>query len=446
MQIRLAWLLVLLALCAAITACGDSGGKTKGKKAARASKPAAKGKTTSPRKPGEATSPKPQTFPFEQPGVAEAPAQSPPPARVESPQPATSREVAHLVGNWEAQADPPKSAWTLPEGKTPQILLRDHPVLQGDVYGHLDSPYFLMFSDFLGTQVLRVFDLRDDRQLCEIKLSGMFAWGFTPSPDGRHAVVVQREPHQAVVYSVADEKVACAVPRKNTPARLAFISAAELLVLEGRETEARIVSVETGDDVRKFSVGHKLADRTPYAISPDGRYLLLAHRELRRPWKIRVFELAAGKQVGEIDLPARYAADLAIDVSPDGQEFAVMNLSIPPSVVCWNLSDGKQLAAIDAAKFTDKKEENRWRRVVWGYGGRPLLFAPDRSSWLLYGHAFLARAGGELAWKVPYAEFGERTGPYRFMGADRLLLLLPDRNSVPTGGETSFAVMPWPPS
>jgi hypothetical protein len=63
---------------------------------------------------------------------------------------------------------------------------------------------------------------------------------------------------------------------------------------------------------------------------------------------------------------------------------------------------------------------------------------------LLYGHLLLDRKTGGLTWKVPFAEFGERTGPYRFVGDDRLVLLPPDRNSVKTSEGRSVAVLPWP--
>jgi hypothetical protein len=35
-------------------------------------------------------------------------------------------------------------------------------------------------------------------------------------------------------------------------------------------------------------------------------------------------------------------------------------------------------------------------------------------------------------------------GPYRFVGDDRLVPLLPDRDSVKTSEGTSVAVLPWP--
>jgi hypothetical protein len=174
----------------------------------------------------------------------------------------------------------------------------------------------------------------------------------------------------------------------------------------------------------------------------------MAHRSRNRrdPLKLSLFELASGKREGAVDLPERLDSfgdgGVAMDVSPDGREVALLNLR-PPVLVSLDLDNGKMLTELELPALDDPKDRAKFDRAKWGYGGSPLIYVPDRSGWLVYGHLFLDRKSGEMSWKVPYAEFGERTGPYRFVGDDRLLLVLPDRNSVKTGDDTSIAVLPW---
>jgi hypothetical protein len=110
-----------------------------------------------------------------------------------------------------------------------------------------------------------------------------------------------------------------------------------------------------GAETRHFDTGDVL-DWDGFALSPDGRWLLAATRELSKakaddqskPKRFAtIWDLANGKRIRRTPLPEEYGSRAAF--SPDGKYYAVVGTDYPGGqrVRVWESASGKEVHVLE---------------------------------------------------------------------------------------------------
>jgi hypothetical protein len=193
----------------------------------------------------------------------------------------------------------------------------------------------------------------------------------------------------------------------------------------GSPATYQVWNIQTGALIREFSFD-LVFHRKWGTLSPGQQYLAMEETETVKGYHLLVWDVLAGKLVGELELQGRkdpwgQAAGLAF--SHDGEELAMLwrlkNADCWARILCWEVKTGK--------KLLDHKIGNELPNIdsLWSHGG-PLTFQwlPDRSGWLLFGHLLVDRDSGKVVWKIdPEPRFAGNIMDRRFLDRDHITTL-----------------------
>lgn len=367
---------------------------------------------------------------------------------------------AEKIGEWEVQPDPLPEG--LPANTQAEKLKAkinatfassdEHAVL----FPAVPSAFVVVGGNSGRGNFREIFSLESGRTAGQIK-----GVDFTPvqqalSPDGKfYAAIVRQSPHWIEVWDVqkkvslehlaavpedAVDKPAVAqpapmndaikigkprptvafqpaakVPDDLMPKFLAFPRPDRLLVAS--ESRVQMWSIPDRESVSDFQIEDPFAtddekarpsrsrwnrEGNPIAnmaISPGGRYAAVMQTADRLHYALNVFDLAAGKSVGQFDLERRKSNFFArsqfhtVAFSPDGKELAALfETDKGCRILVWDLAAGK---IVDWVQFgLDQKPR-------WGRSYTPLAWFPSGNRFLVDGQHIIDRQADAWLYSLP---------------------------------------------
>src|SRR5262249_7085861 len=134
-----------------------------------------------------------------------------------------------------------------------------------------------------------------------------------------------------------------------------FTRDAQALVIAEHQ-RVHVFDTSTGAELRHFDTEDFL-DSNGFALSPDGRWLLAAGREVPKGKKntdpseqrrfVTIWDLATGKAIRRTPLPEQYASRVAF--SPDGKYYGVVASDYPRGqrLRIWESKSAKEVRVLD---------------------------------------------------------------------------------------------------
>ncbi len=181
-----------------------------------------------------------------------------------------------------------------------------------------------------------------------------------------------------------------------------------------QDRKLQVADIKSGDKVCDVELV-KEADREAVALSPGRAYLAAASW---RDGTLRVYDLATGKAVGEAPTPKKNGANVrcaGLAFAPDGSELAGLFEHFGEHrIVSWAAADGKMVADHDLGKEVQRPTF---------YKDRGIDYLPDKSAWLVLGHAVVDREAGKKVWTLPFDNNNLKVSPRRFLDEDHALVV-----------------------
>jgi hypothetical protein len=266
------------------------------------------------------------------------------------------------------------------------------------VYPAIPSPFFAASQVPAPNLSLLVYDARTMQSVGAPLQLGPGGPLFALSPDGKQLAAVAASGDTVQVWSVATGeqkpyKLLEGASKVGTNGMLAFLSEGELIVNQYRQPDGSflIIDLKSGG-ARTFP--HNARGAAPdWALSPNGRYLAYwAGGELHR---VRVVELATGKQVADLAYPMSHNAWImdALDFSPDGALLSALLIDGTNNarrVVTWGLDTGavrsEHRSPISAPALSR---------------GNKLQWLPDQRGWMVMERGLMSAGDGKLIASLP---------------------------------------------
>jgi hypothetical protein len=230
-----------------------------------------------------------------------------------------------------------------------------------------------------------------------------------------------------------------------------------LLVIEGQQSSVAVWSAETGKPGKSFAYAGKAGYSDQIVFAGPDRILVLQPGS--QATAVQIWDIHEGKQLGELSAPP-YVADKAYAVSGDGSKLAAFGTIGAQSVIVFDVARGERIAELplasrcqalafspDGLELAAVLSDGITNRLVsWdpekrqqvtdfvttasasglpgaiSYQGPPLEWLPDRSGWLLWGHAVVDRASQQVVWTFQSAEDDPMPAARRLLDSDRLAL------------------------
>jgi hypothetical protein len=159
-------------------------------------------------------------------------------------------------------------------------------------------------------------------------------------------------------------------------------------------------------------------------FSPGRRYLVMEQTTGDRRYHLLFWDLTTGKQVGDLEFQnqgQQWGQSSGIAFSPDGEELAMLwRLGNRPNswgrLLCWDVKTGKKLSDHNVA-YDPPQIDSLW----FDGGTRSLVWCPDRSGWVLFGHLLVDRQSGAVVWRLPPEPRGsQEIIPRQFLDPDHV--------------------------
>ncbi|MCS6978082.1 MAG: WD40 repeat domain-containing protein [Gemmatales bacterium] len=329
-----------------------------------------------------------------------------PPSEAETP----------ISKNWKVQSDPGPPPLQWPD-KFPSTELRGvHPRLvvypQGPTYfllagvGHTNPEMVHSFEDLL------VGDIRTGKPIGPIirglnRQARPLELSYRPalSSDGQYVAFPHKLKDVIRIFATKTGQVKREIPLDRPPnVGLFFLRSDRLLVLDRLfSKKGTVFDLDTGQQVTTFDIPEEVQlIAGNVAISPGGRFLVLAYKENSGSPAVLVFiDTTTGEIVGQIFVGGRgewWSSHVhSVAFSPDGNELAAVvdypdaaNLTaFAPHLSVWKLSTGREI-----------------HRVLLDTGGRgmitihqspdPLQWFPDQQAVLVNQQLVIRRTDGKL--------------------------------------------------
>jgi WD40 repeat protein len=182
-------------------------------------------------------------------------------------------------------------------------------------------------------------------------------------------------------------------------------------------TEYKVWDVRSGAVVSEFSF-NLVHHRKLSGLSNGGRYLVFHEAKGVIGQRLVIFDLTTGKVAGDVMFQPRsdpYGQSVGIVFSPDGREFAMLwRMDRKPDlwgkVLVFDATTGKRVAEHNLGYVLPNIDASA------AYGGTSgILWTPDGSGWLLFGHLLVDRRTGAITGRLG-PEPKSASGPRRFLG------------------------------
>ena len=177
----------------------------------------------------------------------------------------------------------------------------------------------------------------------------------------------------------------------------------------------QVSAVKSGDKVCDLRIGER-PEPTGTAVSPGGR---LPCRRVGGGCQTRTSRHQDGGRWSA--RPARPATKnfickcVGLNFSGDGAEIAGLFESFSDyQIVVWSAATGKMLDQFDLAKTVKQPTFYKDNGLEW---------FPDRSAWLVLGHAVVDRQSGKKVWNLPYDDKDLKVSPRHFLDNDHAVVV-----------------------
>jgi WD40 repeat protein/tRNA A-37 threonylcarbamoyl transferase component Bud32 len=185
---------------------------------------------------------------------------------------------------------------------------------------------------------VRVWDLSSRRALLTLKGHGEAVVGAVSFPGGREVATVGFDGVVRVRDITADPESLTLPGHKGSVRATAFSPDDRLLASAGTGRAVRVREVATGKVVAAFAVEHEVRR---LAFSPDGKLLAAALVITGKPGQVKIWDVAAGREVRSINGHPRSVSDLAF--TEGGKKLVTTTDIIESTARLWDVASGQQL-------------------------------------------------------------------------------------------------------
>ncbi len=283
-------------------------------------------------------------------------------------------------------------------------------------YPTTPSPFVVLGKNFFDNDARQVWNLATKTLVGTFRGKlGLDDKTIALSPDGAYLAGKQTHGRSVEVRASKTGRVAQSFDLDSPFLDFIDFAAGDRLVF-GRLADAKlqVADIKGGDKVCDLAMASK-AERQGVAVSPGRAYLAAAS------WPdgmLRVYDLADGKVVGEAPTPrvnGQVVRCFGLAYSPDGSELAGLFEHFGAyRIVCWKADDGKAAADFDLGKEIRRPNFYEAEGIGW---------FPDRSAWLVLGHAIVDRRAGKRVWTLPFDDAKLKPGPRRFLDDSTALVV-----------------------
>jgi WD40 repeat protein len=319
--------------------------------------------------------------------------------------------------DWKMKVDPPTVAVAAPASKDFAIPFPANFGGGGEaVYPSTPSPFVAIGKNAFDNDVRQIWDLSTRKVVGTFKGQiGFDDKTVALSPDGAYLAGKPTFRKTVEVRQTRNGRVAQSFDIDSPFLDFVDFAAGDRLVF-GRlgDRKLQVCDIKSGDKVADLTLTRE-ADREALAFSPGRAYLAAASGN---DGTLRVYDLATGKEAGEAPTPKTNGQNVrcsGLAFSPDGAELAGLFEHFGTyRLVCWDAAEGKMLADFDLGKEIQKPPFYNARGIDW---------FPDKSAWLVMGHAIVDRAAGKKVWDLPFDSRNLKPGPRRFLDNDHALVI-----------------------
>jgi len=318
---------------------------------------------------------------------------------------------------WNLKVDPPASPPAAPTVKDFAVPFPGNFGGGGEiVYPSTPSRFVVIGKNFFDNDVRQVWDLAARKQVGQFRGKlGLDDRSVALSGDGAYLAGKTTHRPSVEVRQTRNGRVAQSFDTDSPFVDFVDFAAGDRVVF-GRlqDRKLQVCDIKSGDKVCDLALV-KEADREAVAFSPGAKYLAVAS------WgdgTLRVYDLATGKVVGEAPTPKKNGQNVrcfGLAFAPDGSELAgLFEYFGQHRVVCWNAADGKMAADFDLGKEITRPTFYKDRGIDW---------FPDRSAWLVLGHAVVDREAGKKVWVIPFDNQNFKVSPRRFLDNEHAMIV-----------------------
>ncbi|MBT4868270.1 MAG: hypothetical protein HON53_24450, partial [Planctomycetaceae bacterium] len=319
---------------------------------------------------------------------------------------------------WNVEVDPPAEIYEFDVEKEIRIPTGDRFGTGYMLLPTMPTAFVSVGRNSNDREKSTVYDLRTRKKVAEISGIRLDHNVSRLSQDGKF--LVGRMPFEGnlLVYDIKAKKPLGKIPTKQ---QYPFLRNFELpgskrIVAWESNKPMTIWSLPAGDIERTMELP-KGFEVQSISFSPGGRLMTVIHESNKI---LRVYDLDNGQPVGEVAAPLdernRAERCLCLVFSQDGKELAGLFGTFKSRLVTWDVENGKTVV--------DHKFGESLRSIIkgaFGYRAPPLEWFPDRSKWLVYGHAIVDREAGGPVWSAPVDTAG--TATRRMIDNERVLTI-----------------------
>ena len=325
---------------------------------------------------------------------------------------------------WNVEVDPPAETYEFDIEKDIRIPTGDRFGAGNMLLPAMPTAFVLVGRNSNDREKSTIYDLRTRKKVADVTGIKIDSNASRLSQDCKFLVGRMLIEGNLLVYDVKAEKPLGKIPTKQQyPSLQTFeLPGSKRIVAWASNKPVTIWSLPAGDVERTIELPNGYHIQS-IAFSPGGRAMTVSHEGNKI---LRVYDLDNGQPVGEVAAPLdernRAERCLCLVFSHDGKELAGLFGTFKSRLVAWDIADGK--TAVDH-KFGESLRSTI--KGAFGYRAPPLEWFPDRSKWLVYGHAIVDREAGGPVWSAPVDTGG--TATRRMIDNGRVLTISGARGS-----------------
>ncbi len=321
------------------------------------------------------------------------------------------------ASRWDAKVDPLAAPLRTPTTKSFSIAFPANFGTGGETtYPAVPSPFVAIGKNFFDKDMRQVWDLASKTQVGQVK--GPLGWDDkTVALSGDGAYLAGKTSHRNTV-EVRGTKNGRVVQSFDTDGPFTdyvrFAGSDNLIYGNLGKGRLQVSAVKSGDKVCDLRIGER-PEPTGTAVSPGGAYLAVASAG---DAKLELHDIKTGAVVGEAGTPRNknfICKCVGLNFSGDGAEIAGLFESFSDyQIVVWSAATGKMLDQFDLAKTVKQPTFYKDNGLEW---------FPDRSAWLVLGHAVVDRQSGKKVWNLPYDDKDLKVSPRHFLDNDHAVVV-----------------------
>ncbi len=316
--------------------------------------------------------------------------------------PAGTPTPAAIPTEWNVQVDPP----TVPVEFAAAAEI-NVPAPDGSIkYASLPSEFVAIGGGSSRRELRDIWSLKTGKKYGSIGGVPYMHRYAAVSPGGDYFAVKPTFEDEVLVWDVQAGEGLRKILAGENPGQLSFLDFAgpHRMVTLGSGT-MMVWKLPEGEVESTFKLPDWF-DAKSVAFSPGGRYVTALYDWSK---KLRFYDTTTGEIAGETSNPSETGC-AGLVFSDDGTELAGLFAGSfkKTSLVCWDVATGRVLDHFELEQDLQSKIPGASK-----YQGRALEWFPDKSKWLVYGHAIVDRQVGQPVWNIPVDPSASKIPPRR---------------------------------